>query len=207
VEELGAGGASIEAIKEALEKRDESLPTIAIKRHLKQHCDIPAESLHTSILDVATKTPIVAQAEQRERSLRNKEVKEVLTVRAEANNVSVEEFLGKYNISTEAQTGEDVVNAVQSVTYGLFIRAAAITDKELDLYSQDRELYKFPALQIKGLSMLHDMMVTAFSYRDSVSINVAAQTIKREGGRVLFGDEELDPDDEGFQGGVADPLA
>jgi hypothetical protein len=109
----------------------------------------------------------------------------------EADSVSLEAFRRECNLKEVPDSVDDVIEADQTVTYRLFQRAAAIADKELQLYSQDRERYRYPTNQLKGLSMLHEMLATAYAYREAVNINTAARTIHREGGRVVFESAEV----------------
>lgn len=190
VERLAAGGASLEILKKELADRGTSLPTVALKRHLKNHCpQIDLSRLHPSILQIQ-KPSEQRQAEYREECRRQEEAEFVLTTMVEADSVNLQDFLNRLNISEIPQAIEDVVGADQAISYGLFLRAAAIADKELELYARDRERYRYPATQLKGLASLHEMMASAFAYRETVSINAAAATIKREGGRVLFEADE-----------------
>jgi len=185
VETLAAGGASLQQIKDALKEKDVSLPTIGLKRHLKQHSGIDLEILHPTILEILKKPIERAEQAQIERQ-RQEEADRVLETIVQADSVDLEGFRKTWGIKEVPDSIEDVIEADQTVTYRLFQRAAAIADKELELYARDRERYRYPTNQLKGLSMLHEMLATAYAYREAVNINTAARTIHREGGRVVF---------------------
>jgi hypothetical protein len=185
VENLAAGGASLETIKSALAEKEIKLPTIGLKRHLKQHSGVDLENLHPTILEVL-KSPVQRAEQVQVERQRQAEANEILEAIVQSDSVDVTGFLTECGIKEKPDTVEDVIEADQVVSYRLFQRAAAIADKELQLYAMDRERYRYPTNQLKGLSMLHEMMATAYAYREAVNINVAAKTIHREGGRVLF---------------------
>ena len=185
VEDLAAGGASLDQLKSALAEKGAALPTIGLKRHLKQHSGIDLEVLHPTILEILKKPVERAEQVQIERK-RQAEADEILEAIVQADSVDLAGFRAECGIKEVPESVDDVIGADQTVTYRLFQRAAAIADKELELYSRDRERYRYPTNQLKGLSMLHEMLATAYAYREAVNINTAARTIHREGGRVVF---------------------
>lgn len=185
VEILAANGVSLDRLKQSLAEKNISLPTIGLKRHLREHSGIDLEKLHPSILEVMKK-PRERAEDALIRREREAEAELVLATMIDADSVSIEAFRRECGIKETPETIDDVIGADQTVTYRLFQRAAAIADKGLELYARDRERYKYPSAQLKGLSMLHEMMATAYAYREAVNINAAARTIHREGGRVVF---------------------
>ena len=185
LERLAAGGASLDQLKEEMKARDIKLPTITLKRHMKTHADIPLEQLHPSILNVM-KRPDIREAEARADRDRQLEADEVLRTLVEADSVSLANFRRESGIKETPETVDDVIAADQNISYRIYTKIAAITDKAIDLHMRDRERYGKPDREMMMLQTAHEMLSVAFSYREAVNINAATRTIHREGGRVLF---------------------
>lgn len=185
LERLALGGASLDQLKSEMKERGIKLPTITLKRHLKNHGDLDLEKLHPSILDVM-KSPIQRANDVQAERERQREADGILQTMVEADSVSLSSYLDETGIKAIPETVDDVIGADQTVSYRVFTKLAAIAEKAIDLHARDRERHGFPMKEIRSLQTAHEMLSIAYAYREAVNINVAARTIAREGGRVLF---------------------
>ena len=190
LERLALGGASLDQLKFEMRERGIKLPTITLKRHLKTHGELDLELLHPSILDVMKSPDKRADDAQKDRQ-RQREADGILQTMVEADSVSLNEYLADTGIKQFPESVDDVIGADQTVSYRVFTKLAAIAEKAIDLHARDRERYGFPMKEVRSLQTAHEMLSIAYAYREAVNINVAARTIAREGGRVLFEAGEL----------------
>ena len=72
---------------------------------------------------------------------------------------------------------EACIGASQKMAYDLFTSAGILTKNRLNLYEQGKA--KFPIEQIKGMKLFYDMFAPLLGLNETVSLDSAMRTIKR----------------------------